>query len=231
MTTQPLIQLEQIKKTYGQGETAVHALQDLSLTVCRGEFAAIVGQSGSGKSTLMNLLGCLDFPDEGRYLLQGRPIDRLQREALTPIRRETIGFVFQQFHLIPSLTALENAELPLLYRRLSRKERRQKALWALDQVGLAHRAHHRPGQLSGGQQQRAAIARAIAADPPILLADEPTGNLDRENARRIMDILTRLWQDGRTLILITHDPTVAQQAPRRLCLQDGRIVSDTHQPI
>ena len=231
MTTQPLIQLEQIKKTYGQGETAVHALQDLSLTVCRGEFAAIVGQSGSGKSTLMNLLGCLDFPDEGRYLLQGRPIDRLQREALTPIRRETIGFVFQQFHLIPSLTALENAELPLLYRRLSRKERRQKALWALEQVGLAHRAHHRPGQLSGGQQQRAAIARAIAADPPILLADEPTGNLDRENARRIMDILTRLWQDGRTLILITHDPTVAQQAPRRLCLQDGRIVSDTHQPI
>ena len=231
MTTQPLIQLEQIKKTYGQGETAVHALQDLSLTVCRGEFAAIVGQSGSGKSTLMNLLGCLDFPDEGRYLLQGRPIDRLQQEALTPIRRETIGFVFQQFHLIPSLTALENAELPLLYRRLSRKERRQKALWALEQVGLAHRAHHRPGQLSGGQQQRAAIARAIAADPPILLADEPTGNLDRENACRIMDILTRLWQDGRTLILITHDPTVAQQAPRRLCLQDGRIVSDTHSSL
>ncbi len=231
IATEPLIRLEHVKKTYGQGEHSICALRDLSLTVEKGEYAAILGRSGSGKSTLMNLLGCLDFPDEGQYLLDGSPITRLQPDALTAIRREHIGFVFQHFHLIPSLTALENVELPLLYRRFSRKERRQRALSALELVGLSHRASHRPGQLSGGQQQRTAIARAIAADPPLILADEPTGNLDRENTALVTDLLTGLWKKGHTLILITHDPTVAQQAPRRLTLQDGQIVSDTQHPL
>ena len=199
---EPFIQMTNVSKIYGVGDAQVGALKRLSLSIHRGEFAAIIGHSGSGKSTLMNLLGCLDFPTQGEYLLDGKPVAGLSDRQLSHIRNEQIGFVFQSFYLIPSLSALE-------------------------QVGLAQRILHRPGQLSGGQQQRVAIARAIAGSPPILLADEPTGNLDTASGQQIMDILTSLWRQGRTLILITHDPDVARAAPRIIRIQDGCITQDS----
>ena len=223
---EPFIQLTNVSKIYGEGEAQVSALKNLSLSVERGEFVTIIGQSGSGKSTLMNLLGCLDTPTQGEYLLDGEPVSSLSDRQLSAIRNRQIGFVFQSFHLIPGLSALENVELPLMYRGIPRLRRRALAVLALEQVGLSQRTHHKPSQLSGGQQQRVAIARAVAGAPPVLLADEPTGNLDSTSGQQIMEILTSLWRQGRTLILITHDPAVAQTAPRTIHIQDGTILPE-----
>lgn len=219
-----LIEIKNVSKIYRPGENQVRALDGVSLTVGEGEFVAIVGQSGSGKSTLMNLLGCLDTCSSGVYLLGGREVSRMSDDELSEIRNRRIGFIFQSFNLIPGMNALENVELPLLYRGVGRGERREMALSALERVGLEARALHRPGQLSGGQQQRVAIARAIAAAPPIILADEPTGNLDRRAGAEVMEILLGLWREGRTVVLITHDPGIARQAQRVVRVADGRIV-------
>ncbi len=220
------MELQQLQKWYPQGEGLVKALDGVNLTVETGEFVTIIGPSGSGKSTLMNQLGCLDQPTGGRYLLEGEDVAALDEAQLSRIRRKTIGFVFQGFHLLPGLTALENVELPLYYQRIPPLERRRLALEALDRVGLAQRADHLPAQMSGGQQQRTAIARAIAPRPPLILADEPTGNLDREAGQQVMALLRELWQEGRTLILITHDPDIAAQAPRTVVIRDGKVVEE-----
>lgn len=220
----PLISLNNISKSYHTGSVRVNALNGVSLTVERGDWLAIIGRSGSGKSTLMNIIGCLDTPGEGTYRLDGRDVSRLSQRALSDIRSRQIGFVFQKFHLIPDLTALENVELPLLYRGLSASVRRQLAKDSLKRVGLCERMHHRPNELSGGQQQRVAIARAIAAHPPLILADEPTGNLDSSSGASVMALLRQLHQEGHTVVLITHDAAVAAQAARTVCMRDGRIV-------
>ena len=221
-----LIELRGVTKEYENGEGTIWALRDLNLTVEAGEFLAVVGQSGSGKSTLMNVMGCLDVPSKGEYILGGQQVSGLDDKALSAIRNRTIGFIFQGFNLIPTLNARENVELPLLYRGIGRSERRQRACEALEQVGLDQRTTHRPGQMSGGQQQRVAIARAVAAHPAVILADEPTGNLDREAGESVMGVLIELWQRGRTVVLITHDPLVAARAPRVVELRDGCIISD-----
>ena len=218
-----LIEMENICKTYRAGEHTVEALQNISLSVEAGEFVAVVGSSGSGKSTLMNLLGCLDLPDSGSYFLDGVDIPIQDEPDLCRIRNRKIGFIFQHFHLIPTLTAAENIELPLSYRGIPRAERKRLAAEALDKMGLLSRASHRPAQLSGGQQQRVAIARAIAARPPLILADEPTGNLDSATGREVMDTLLALNGEGHTIILITHDPGVAAMAGRIVRIQDGRM--------
>lgn len=225
-----LIELRDVCKVYGTGEGAVRALDGVSLTVERGEMVAVVGHSGSGKSTLMNVLGCLDAPTSGAYRLDGADVSALSDRRLSEIRNRQIGFVFQGFNLIASLTAQENVELPLLYRGLRREERRRLAAEALRRVGLAHRAGHLPHELSGGQQQRAAIARAIAARPPLLLADEPTGSLDSRTGAEVMEILAELNAEGRTVVLITHDDAVAARAPRSVRIHDGRIVQDRTRP-
>ncbi len=221
-----LIELKNISKIYHPGENEVRALDDVSLTIDQGEFVAIIGQSGSGKSTLMNMLGCLDAVTAGVCRIGGEDISSLSEDRLSGIRNREIGFIFQGFNLIPSLTAAENVELPLRYRGLPREERRRLSALALERVGLGGRACHRPSEMSGGQQQRVAIARAIAARPPILLADEPTGNLDRASGAEVMAILRELWQEGRTLILITHDRAIAATAQRIVTVSDGRIVGD-----
>ena len=221
-----LIRLENLQKAYPTSAGAIYALRDITLRVEEGEFLAVVGQSGSGKSTLMNILGCLDTPTSGRYWLREEDVSRLSDDEQSVIRGRTIGFVFQGFHLIPGLDALENVELPLLYRGMGRDERRRLAADSLEQVGLGNRLHHRPGEMSGGQQQRVAIARAIAAKPPIILADEPTGNLDSRSGREVMALLHALHREGHTVILITHDPAIASEANRRICIHDGEIVSD-----
>ena len=218
-----LIEMENICKTYRAGEHTVEALQNISLSVEAGEFVAVVGSSGSGKSTLMNLLGCLDLPDSGSYFLDGVDVPIQDEPDLCRIRNRKIGFIFQHFHLIPTLTAAENIELPLSYRGIPRAERKRLAAEALDKMGLLSRASHRPAQLSGGQQQRVAIARAIAARPPLILADEPTGNLDSATGREVMDTLLALNGEGHTIILITHDPGVAAMAGRIVRIQDGRM--------
>lgn len=224
---QPLLELRQVHKTYWKGtDREVHALRNISLQVEKGEFLTIIGQSGSGKSTLMNCIGLLDIPTEGQYFLEGQDVSRLKARVLTKLRNRTIGFIFQGFNLLPELTALENAALPLLYRGVSLAERQKRAGAALEAVGLGKRMEHRPNQLSGGQQQRVAIARVLAADPMILLADEPTGNLDSASGKEITRLLCDLHQMGRTVILITHDPQIATIAPRTIRLQDGQIVSD-----
>jgi len=222
-----LIALQDVYKIYVPGENEVHALDGVSLKIGRGEFVAIVGNSGSGKSTLMNMLGCLDMPSQGSYHLEGQMVSRLSDDALSQIRNREIGFVFQGFNLIPSMNSLENVELPLLYRGMPQKQRRILALEALGKVGLLTRQHHRPNQMSGGQQQRVAIARAIAAKPPIILADEPTGNLDSSSGKDVIQILVDLWRDGKTIILITHDHKVARQAARIIHIQDGKIMKDS----
>ena len=222
----PLITLEHISKIYRRGSEEVRALDDVSLTVDRGEFVTVVGQSGSGKSTLMNILGCLDTPTTGEYRLDGHAVSALRDDALSLARNRHIGFVFQGFNLVPSLSALENVELPLLYRGMRRGERRELATACLEQVGLGGRMHHRPAEMSGGQQQRVAIARALAARPPILLADEPTGNLDAASGQEVMAILNTLHAQGTTIVLITHDTGIAAQAPRRVHIRDGRIAAD-----
>jgi len=222
-----LIALQDVYKIYVPGENEVHALDGVSLKIGQGEFVAIVGNSGSGKSTLMNMLGCLDMPSQGSYHLEGQMVSRLSDDALSQIRNREIGFVFQGFNLIPSMNSLENVELPLLYRGMPQKQRRILALEALGKVGLLARQHHRPNQMSGGQQQRVAIARAIAAKPPIILADEPTGNLDSSSGKDVIQILVDLWRDGKTIILITHDNKVARQAARIIHIQDGKIMKDS----
>lgn len=223
----PLIQLDNVYKIYKAGDVRVHALDGVSLTVEQGDFAAVVGGSGSGKSTLMNILGCLDAPSMGKYFLDGKDVSRLTDQSLSIIRNRKIGFVFQGFNLVSSLDALENVELPLIYRGMSAAKRRTLASAALHKVGLSDRMHHRPGQMSGGQQQRVAIARAVAAKPPILLADEPTGNLDTKAGSEVMEILTGLHREGVTVILITHDRDIAAMAPRNIVIRDGRILQDT----
>ncbi len=222
-----MIELKDVYKIYSPGENALHALDGVSLSVTQGEFIAIVGHSGSGKSTMMNMIGCLDMPTLGSYYLAGQEISQLNDEALSGIRNREIGFIFQGFNLIPSMNALENVELPLLYRGIPREQRKLMALEALGKVGLLPRQHHRPAQMSGGQQQRVAIARAIAAKPPLILADEPTGNLDSKSGSDVMRILGELWQEGKTVILITHDNEVASMAQRVVQIHDGRIVHDS----
>ena len=221
-----LIEIKDIYKIYNPGENEVRALDGISLTVEHGEFLAIVGQSGSGKSTLMNMLGLLDIPTSGTYTLDGVDVKNMTDDELSEIRNKEIGFIFQGFNLIPSLTAVENVELPLVYRGMKKDERNKLALEALERVGLSHRLDHLPKQMSGGQQQRVAIARAVAARPPIILADEPTGNLDSHSGVEVMKILHELHEEGRTVILITHDNDIANEAERVIRIQDGQIVAD-----
>lgn len=223
----PLVELRNLTKIYNAGENEVRALSNVSLCINEGEFVAIIGQSGSGKSTLMNMLGCLDLPDSGEYLLEGENVAHIPEETLAHIRNRRIGFIFQGFNLIPSLNALENVELPLIYRGIRAKERYELAFSALSRVGIANRIRHRPAQLSGGQQQRVAIARAIAAKPPILLADEPTGNLDSASGTEVISILQDLHKEGKTIILITHDNNIATKADRVIRIVDGCVVEDT----
>lgn len=221
-----LIEIHDIYKIYNPGENEVRALDGINLTVEQGEFLAIVGQSGSGKSTLMNMLGLLDIPTSGSYTLNGVDTAHMDDDELSEIRNLQIGFIFQGFNLIPSLNAVENVELPLVYRGMKKEERRKLALEALERVGLSHRLDHLPKQMSGGQQQRVAIARAVAARPPIILADEPTGNLDSHSGVEVMKILHELHEEGRTVILITHDNDIANEAQRVIRIQDGQIISD-----
>lgn len=221
-----LIQIEDICKIYNPGENEVRALDHVKLTVNTGEYVAIIGQSGSGKSTLMNMLGCLDIPTSGEYILNGQNVSHLSDDELSDIRNQEIGFIFQGFNLIPSFTALENVELPLLYRGIGKRERHDLAVRALTKVGLAERMEHRPSEMSGGQQQRVAIARAIAQAPPVILADEPTGNLDSASSKEIIQILKELHKEGRTVILITHDNEIAAQAKRVIRIKDGKIERD-----
>jgi len=222
--TDSLIQIESVTKVYGSGDAAVAALRDFSLSVAPGESVAVMGPSGSGKSTLMNILGCLDTPSSGRYWFAGQDVSRLNETQLAHVRNRRIGFVFQQFQLLPKLSAWRNVELPLLYRNV--RDRRSLALQALEQVGLANRVNHRPNQLSGGQQQRVAIARALVTDPDLILADEPTGNLDSASSRDVLAVLRELNDQGRTIIVITHDPEVAPVARRTVHMRDGRMVDE-----
>jgi len=224
---EPLIRLSNISKIYNPGENEVRALDHVSLSIERGEFAAVIGHSGSGKSTLMNILGCLDTPTEGDYLLNGVQVASMSDNELARVRNQEIGFVFQGFNLIANLNALENVELPLIYRGIDKKDRREMAEKALDMVGLANRARHKPSEMSGGQQQRVAIARAIAAEPPVILADEPTGNLDSKSSEEIIEILKGLHEMGRTVIMITHDVSSAAKTERNIRIMDGRIIEDT----
>jgi putative ABC transport system ATP-binding protein len=221
-----LISFDNVFKIYKMGETAVHALDGITLEIEKGEFIAIVGPSGSGKSTLMNIIGCLDTPTEGTYTFEDKDISKLNDNQLALIRNRHIGFVFQSFNLLSKLTALENVELPLTYGGKKGLARRNRAMETLNSVGLGDRLHHRPTELSGGQQQRVAIARALSTDPPIILADEPTGNLDTRSGREIMEILKELHGNGKTIILITHDINIANQAERNVHIQDGKIVKD-----
>ncbi len=222
----PLIVCEDLWKVYRVGDVEVQALRGLSVMINKGEFVAIMGTSGSGKSTLMNILGCLDQPSKGRYQLGGVEVKGLQPDQLAEIRNRQIGFVFQSFNLVPRTSALENAQLPLMYRGLPLKEQRALASAALERVGLKGREHHTPTQLSGGQQQRVAIARALVTSPSLLLADEPTGNLDTRSSLEIMEILEGLNRDGITVILVTHEVDIAAHAAREIVIKDGQVLSD-----
>ena len=225
-----LVEVKDICKIYNPGENEVRALDHVSLTIEQGEFVAIIGQSGSGKSTLMNMLGCLDTPTSGKYLLHGVDVSHMTDDEQSDVRNREIGFIFQGFNLIQSLTALENVELPLMYRGVSKKKRRELSVAALEHVGLGKRMTHKPTELSGGQQQRVAIARAIAQAPPILLADEPTGNLDSGSSKEIIKTIKGLHAEGRTVVLITHDPGIAKQAKRIITISDGKIANDEINP-
>jgi len=224
----PVIQVEDLIKVYKVGETEVHALRGITYKVEPGEFVAIMGPSGSGKSTLMNIIGCLDKPTSGQYLLEGEEVSTFNRDKLARIRNQKIGFVFQTFNLLPRTSALENTELPLLYSpHIHSKERREMALMALESVGLKGRAHHKTNQLSGGEQQRIAIARALLNNPSLILADEPTGNLDTKTSAEIMDIFTRLNKEKRiTLVMVTHEPDIACYAQKRIYMRDGKIIRE-----
>lgn len=238
LLTTPLIQTHNLCKTYVMGTPAqrkagtaqtVHALRGVSLTVQQAEFVAIMGASGSGKSTLMNMLGCLDQPSSGEYLLKGQAVHKMSSDDLALLRNQKIGFVFQQFNLLPRTSALENVELPLVYAGVSAAQRKQKAMAALEQVGLASRYFHTPAELSGGQQQRVAIARALVNQPPIIFADEPTGALDSQTSHEIMLLLWQLNQKGMTVVLVTHEPDVADWAKRKLVFKDGCVIEDSLQ--
>ena len=225
-----LVEIRDVCNIYNPGENEVRALDHVSLIIGEGEFVAIIGQSGSGKSTLMNMLGCLDTPTSGKYFLHGQDVSHMTDDEQSDVRNREIGFIFQGFNLIPSLTALENVELPLIYRGVAKKERELLSMNALSKVGLGQRMTHKPNEMSGGQQQRVAIARAIAQAPPILLADEPTGNLDSGSSKEIINIIKKLYLEGRTVIIITHDPGIAKQAKRIITISDGKIVSDIQNP-
>lgn len=222
-----LIRMENIYKVYNPGENEVRALDGVDLDIQEGEFVAIIGHSGSGKSTLMNMIGCLDEPTTGTYYLHGKNVLGMSDNELSEVRNEEIGFIFQGFNLIPNLDAIGNVELPLIYRGLDRKDRKELSKHALNLVGLSSRMDHKPSEMSGGQQQRVAVARAIAAKPPVILADEPTGNLDSHSTEEIMSILKNLHAAGKTVIIITHDSDIAKQAHRVIAISDGKIVKDT----
>jgi putative ABC transport system ATP-binding protein len=227
----PLIAMSGIRKVYDTGKVEVEALRGVDFAVTRGEFVAVVGPSGSGKSTLMNLLGCLDTPSGGEYELAGESISRLSRDRLADVRNRRVGFVFQSFNLLPHLTAFENVELPLVFGGMRRRRRRQRAGELLERVGLAERMEHKPTELSGGQMQRVAIARALAMKPDLLLADEPTGNLDSSSGGDIMGLFEELWTQGWTIMVVTHDAALARRAGRVIEIRDGRIVADTRNGV
>ncbi len=227
-----LIEFDEVCKYYQMGDTLVKAADHISMKIDRGEFVAIVGQSGSGKSTCMNIIGCLDVPTHGRYLLDGQDVGKMNRRELAAIRNEKLGFIFQQYNLLPKLSLLENVEVPLIYAGVGGSERRRRAVAALEQVGLGDKLKNKPNQLSGGQQQRVSIARALVRNPPIILADEPTGALDSHTGREVLAMLQDLNRQGHTVVLITHDNSIAVQAQRIIRLEDGRVVydGDAHAP-
>jgi len=227
---EPVLELEGVSRTYGEGEALVTALREVSLRILPGDFLSIMGPSGSGKSTMLGLLGCLDLPTSGTIRIGGHEVTAMDDAERSRVRGKEIGFVFQQFHLIPHLDARGNVETALLYRGLKAKERRERAIAALDRVGLAHRHDHRPVQLSGGEQQRVALARALVTEPRILLGDEPTGALDSKNAENVMEILASLQSPERAVVLVTHDPGVGAAASRRVRMRDGEIVADDRVP-
>ncbi len=222
-----LISMQDITKVYDTGKIKVEALRGIDLRIRTGEFVAMVGPSGSGKSTLMNLIGCLDTPSSGSYHLRGQPVAGLTREELSDVRNRRIGFVFQNFNLLPHITAFENVEMPLLFGKVTKRKRRSRVEELLGRVGLADRMDHKPTELSGGEMQRVAVARALAMDPDIILADEPTGNLDTSSGGDIMDLFRNLWEQGRTMLVITHDPALAKRAERHVEMRDGLITSDS----
>ena len=225
-----LIEFDEVCKYYQMGDTLVKAADHISMKIDRGEFVAIVGQSGSGKSTCMNIIGCLDVPTHGRYLLDGSDVGKMNRRELAAIRNEKLGFIFQQYNLLPKLTLLENVEVPLIYAGVGGSERRRRAIAALEQVGLGSKLRNKPNQLSGGQQQRVSIARALVRNPPIILADEPTGNLDSATGALVMEPFHRLQERGKTIVLITHDPGIAAEADRAVTIRDGRIHDGAYIP-
>ncbi len=229
MTSEDLLRVEDVHKVYKAGEVEVRALAGVSLAVKRGELLAIMGSSGSGKSTLMNILGCLDRPTRGSYVLAGREVSKMSRDELAEVRNETLGFVFQNFNLLARTSALENVELPLVYRGTPARERERRAMAALDRVGLARRIDHTPAQLSGGQQQRVAIARALVGEPLVILADEPTGNLDSRTSIEVMALFQELVRSGMTVVLVTHESDIAEFATRVVVVKDGLLVSDVEQ--
>lgn len=224
-----MITLENIYKTYVLGGEEVHALDGVNLTIEEHEFVAVIGASGSGKSTLMNIIGCLDNADSGNYYIDGQNIMDMTEKEIGIMRNRKIGFIFQQFNLIPKLDAFENVELPLIYQGIGAKERKERVEEALNKVGLAERMHHRPNQLSGGQQQRVAVARALVTKPTLILADEPTGNLDSKSSRDIIKLIKELHEQGNTIVLITHDNHIADEAPRQVQIMDGKIIRDSKQ--
>ena len=221
-----LIEFDEVCKYYQMGDTLVKAADHISMKIERGEFVAIVGQSGSGKSTCMNIIGCLDIPTHGRYLLDGSDVGKMNRRELAAIRNEKLGFIFQQYNLLPKLTLLENVEVPLIYAGVGGSERRSRAIAALEQVGLGSKLRNKPNQLSGGQQQRVSIARALAGDPSLILADEPTGALDSRTGREVLDFLKKLNEEGNTIVMITHDSSIALEAKRVVRIHDGKINFD-----
>ncbi|MBX7125689.1 MAG: ABC transporter ATP-binding protein [Cyclobacteriaceae bacterium] len=227
-----MIEIQGMTKVYGMGEATVHALAGVDMTVEKGEFVAIMGHSGSGKSTLMNILGCLDRPTAGAYIFDGRDVSRLSKNELAEVRNQKLGFIFQSFNLLPRLSALSNVMLPMLYNMeedISDEDAEKRAAASLQAVGLGERLHHQPNQLSGGQQQRVAIARALVNNPPLILADEPTGNLDSRSSVEIMEILHHLHKHGATIVMVTHEPDIAEHAGRVVCVKDGKILSDGHE--
>lgn len=226
-----MIEVKNLSKIYTMGKEKVYALDNISINIKDGEFAAIVGPSGSGKSTLMNILGCLDVPTEGSYILDGKPVESLNDDQLAEIRNEKIGFIFQRYNLLTKLNVYENVEIPLIYLGLSSSERKQRIADALEQVGLSNRVHHKPTELSGGQQQRVSIARALATNPSLIMADEPTGALDSKTGKEVLALLQELHKTGRTIVLITHDLSIAEKAERRIQIKDGHIISDDGRDI